>query len=243
MAPPRSEAELCTFCDQFARVRPLGSRGIMRLSKTLLWIGALVTASSAIRCGGTTDDSGSTADASGSQDSPSAGSGGGAAQIDGAAGEGELGGSRGEAGRPSAGEGGGAGRAGGAPTDAGAPWVRDAGGIDGRPRDAQAFPPGDGAGSCPVAAPVTNDLCAGTAVCAYAGQVCTCPRSRGEAVSWTCFSAPVTPDASTCPTSAPRANDSCSLQGLSCRYRTQQCFCGGRAHSDDAADGAAWNCR
>lgn len=213
----------------------------MRLPKTLLWIGALLTASSAIRCGGDVAEGGPTA---------------GSSVIDAAAqtippdGENEA--SHPDPTSPSetgdfagGGPGGGGRRGDGGSIDGGRMFLRDGAPREGPGRDAQALPgPGDAGDGCPTAIPNSTDTCATSAVCPYfgdVGKVCTCPRLRDEPSTWMCFNAPVTPDASTCPPSLPHDQDACTLQGLPCRYGRQQCFCGGRRH-DGAADDAVWNC-
>jgi hypothetical protein len=245
----------------------------MKLPNTLLWIGALLTASSAIRCGGETGEpsgagsggsvSPPTSDAGferagqGGDSGPEAGSTGGSAAEGGSGGsaaEGGTGGFAAEGGTGGIGGnwggGGSAGRAGGGnfPFDAGSPSSRDGGSRDGGPHEHEGegglFK--DGSAGCPESLPSSTDPCwfPYPTSCAYTGQLCTCHASWNEPAYWTCFSAPVTPDASTCPATAPHDREPCTLQGLSCAYgmRQLQCFCGGTRREGGAADGAEWNC-
>ena len=234
----------------------------MKLPKTLLWIGALLTASSAIRCGGETGEP-SGAGSGGSAVPPSdaapehAGQGGDldteAGSSGGSAPEGGSGGFAAEGGTGGiGGNWGGGGSAGGGnfPFEGGSPSPRDGGYRDGGPHEHEHEAEGgffkDGSTGCPESLPSSTDPCwfPYPTSCPYTGQLCTCYASRNEPAYWTCFSAPVTPDASTCPASAPHDHEPCTLQGLSCAYgmRQLQCFCGGTRREGGAADGAEWNC-
>jgi hypothetical protein len=97
------------------------------------------------------------------------------------------------------------------------------------------------AGVCPTTSALDGQSCDGAATCLYDGRVCTCPptQTRGDAGRvWSCFTATVSADASACPSARPHTCDACSIEGLSCRYGRAQCFCGGRR---DAA-GPVWDC-